>query len=173
MNRDVGPAGEGDDGLSAVADEPVGGRDDAVEHRRDRGAVDIRQHGVDGRALAVAGDEDGNVFEEKTRVLRPPPRSRGWRGKIGASALERLIGIGGRLAAPPLLHHRAYGSVPRRFDRVRLGRAHGFGEDRATRNSGCAAPVGPTGVLTFARGPWASHLQATEHARHTTKPLAR
>src|SRR5271166_6656565 len=69
---------------------------------------------------------------------------------------NRLIGIGGRLAAPPLPHHRAYGSVPRRFDRVRLGRAHRFGEDRASRNSGCAAPVGPTGVLTFARGPWAS-----------------
>ena len=28
------------------------------------------------------------------------------------------IGIGGRLAAPPLPHHRAYGSVPRRFGRV-------------------------------------------------------
>ena len=26
------------------------------------------------------------------------------------------IGIGGRLAASPLPHHRAYGSVPRRFD---------------------------------------------------------
>src|SRR5271166_6315387 len=25
------------------------------------------------------------------------------------------IGIGGRLATPPLPHHRAYGSVPRRF----------------------------------------------------------
>jgi len=25
------------------------------------------------------------------------------------------IGIGGHLAAPPLPHHRAYGSVPRRF----------------------------------------------------------
>jgi len=27
-----------------------------------------------------------------------------------------LIGIGGSLATPPLPHHRAYGSVPRRFD---------------------------------------------------------
>src|SRR5271165_629068 len=66
------------------------------------------------------------------------------------------IGIGGCLAASPLPHHLAYGSVPRRFDRVKLGRAHRFGEDRANRNSGCAALVGPTGVLTFARGPWAS-----------------
>ena len=28
------------------------------------------------------------------------------------------IGIGGSLAAPPLPHHRAYGSVPRRFERL-------------------------------------------------------
>jgi hypothetical protein len=31
------------------------------------------------------------------------------------------IGIGGHLAMPPLPHHRAYGSVPRRFDWVSLG----------------------------------------------------
>jgi predicted transposase YbfD/YdcC len=37
------------------------------------------------------------------------------------------IGIGGRLATPPLPHHRAYGSVPRRFDRAKLGRAHRVG----------------------------------------------
>jgi DDE superfamily endonuclease len=30
-----------------------------------------------------------------------------------------VIGIGGSLAAPPLPHHRAYGSVPRRFDPVK------------------------------------------------------
>src|SRR5208337_2473066 len=41
------------------------------------------------------------------------------------------IGIGGHLATPPLPHHRAYGSVPRRFggfgfDEVRHGdQAHG------------------------------------------------
>ena len=40
----------------------------------------------------------------------------------------RMIGIGGCLAAPPLPHHLAYGSVPRRFDRVKLGRAHRFGK---------------------------------------------
>jgi hypothetical protein len=31
------------------------------------------------------------------------------------------IGIGGYLAMPPLPHHRAYGSVPRRFDWGKLG----------------------------------------------------
>src|SRR6476646_9075497 len=29
-----------------------------------------------------------------------------------------LIGIGGSLAAPPLPHHLAYGSVPRRFEKL-------------------------------------------------------
>ena len=67
-----------------------------------------------------------------------------------------LIGIGGRLTAPPLPHHRAYGSVPRRFDRVKLWREHGVGEDRVSRNSGCAVPVGPPGVLTCARTPSAN-----------------
>src|SRR6266404_851308 len=38
------------------------------------------------------------------------PKSRGW--PIGQAA---SIGIGGHLATPPLPHHRAYGSVPRRF----------------------------------------------------------
>src|SRR5271166_1577175 len=58
---------------------------------------------------------------------------------------RRKIGIGGCLAEPPSPHHLAYGSVPRRFDRVKLGRAHRFEGDRASRNSCCAAPVGPTG----------------------------
>ena len=52
---------------------------------------------------------------------------------VGPLVPERvidLIGIGGRLAAPPLPHHRAYGSVPRRFDRVKLRRAHRAGGDR-------------------------------------------
>ena len=34
-----------------------------------------------------------------------------------------LIGIGGHLAMSPLPHHRAYGSVPRRFGRLSR---HGF-----------------------------------------------
>ena len=39
-------------------------------------------------------------------------------------ALWKLIGIGGHLAVPPLPHHRAYGSVPRRFGRLK-------GQDRS------------------------------------------
>src|SRR3954463_3632331 len=78
------------------------------------------------------------------------------------------IGIGGRLAAPPLPHHRAYGSVPRRFDRVKLEQRRRGGEDRDRRRTGCAAPVGLPDVLTYARtrsanrqqpprGTWARH----------------
>src|ERR1700746_248894 len=72
----------------------------------------------------------------------------------GALVVEfELIGIGGHLAMPPLPHHRAYGSVPRRFDWVKLGRRRGVGEDRVSRSSDCAGPVGPPGVRTCARTP--------------------
>jgi SAM-dependent methyltransferase len=68
-------------------------------------------------------------------------------------ARNRLIGIGGHLAMPPLPHHRAYGSVPRRFDWVRLVQRHRVGGDGVRRNSGCAGLVGPPGVRTCARTP--------------------
>src|SRR5215831_8965898 len=35
--------------------------------------------------------------------------------EVSAPANGGSIGIGGHLAMPPLPHHRAYGSVPRRF----------------------------------------------------------
>ena len=79
--------------------------------------------------------------------------------RVGTGWPGPSIGIGGRLAAPPLPHHRAYGSVPRRFDRVKLGRGHRVEEDRGTRSSGCAGPVGPPGVLTCARTPSANRRQ--------------
>src|SRR6516164_143865 len=66
------------------------------------------------------------------------------------------IGIGGHLAAPPLPHHRAYGSVPRRLDRVKRGQERRGGEDRDCRNTGCAAPVGRPDVRTCARNQSAS-----------------
>ena len=45
--------------------------------------------------------------------------------------LEHAIGIGGHLAVPPLPHHRAYGSVPRRFDRIKRRRGHSVRRRRA------------------------------------------
>src|SRR5215831_18627257 len=70
-----------------------------------------------------------------------------------------VIGIGGHLAAPPLPHHRAYGSVPRRFDRVKRGQERRGGEDRDRRNTGCAEPVGRPDVWTCARNRSASRQQ--------------
>src|SRR5260370_36129023 len=61
------------------------------------------------------------------------------------------IGIGGRLATPPLPHHRAYGSVPRRFDRVKLAQASRVGGDEESRRSDFAGRDGPPGVRTCAR----------------------
>ena len=81
-----------------------------------------------------------------------------WRGDYEPvlAVVCGLIGIGGHLAAPPLPHHRAYGSVPRRFDRVKRWRGHRVGEGRGRRRSGCAGPVGPPGVRTCARSPSAN-----------------
>ena len=45
--------------------------------------------------------------------------------RAGDGRMVPEIGIGGSLAAPPLPHHRAYGSVPRRFER--------FGHHSATK----------------------------------------
>jgi hypothetical protein len=52
------------------------------------------------------------IAEAKIATLQLQP--------ITPSRAGGLIGIGGRLTAPPLPHHLAYGSVPRRFDRVEL-----------------------------------------------------
>ena len=64
------------------------------------------------------------------------------------------IGIGGRLAAPPLPHHQAYGSVPRRFDRVKPLRQCRAGEGRDRRKHGCAGLSAPPGVMTCAKIRW-------------------
>src|SRR5271170_7761093 len=91
-------------------------------------------------------------------------------GNVDAGAVGDApkIGIGGRLATPPLPHHRAYGSVPRRFDRVKLEQKDRGGEDRGRRNTGCAGPVGPPDVLTCARTQSASRRQPPRRtsARH-------
>jgi hypothetical protein len=65
------------------------------------------------------------------------------------------IGIGGRLATPPLHTTGHTDPVPRRFDRV----AHRFGEDRATRNRRCVGLVGRPDVRTSARALLVSQLR--------------
>ena len=64
----------------------------AVCGRRDRnrGAIDIRQHRVDSRGLAVAGDEDG-MFSKRDRDDGPRRRPRArLAGKFGARSLTLL-----------------------------------------------------------------------------------
>src|SRR5271165_475159 len=107
----------------------------------------------------MRGEEDSRCFQISRIALETVSRFRRKRKDEESKQLGGLIGIGGRLATPPLPHHRAYGSVPRRFDRVRLGRAHRFGEDRATRNSRCVGPVGPPDVRTCARAQLVNQLR--------------
>ena len=66
------------------------------------------------------------------------------------------IGIGGHLTMPPLPHHRAYGSVPRRFDRIRPQQGCRVWGGRASRNGGCVGPAGPPHVRPCASTPSAS-----------------
>src|SRR5260370_11980579 len=70
-------------------------------------------------------------------------------GHLCALLLSRFvpeIRIGGQLTVPPLPHHRAYGSVPRRFDPVKPGQIRRGGGGGGGRRMGCAAGVCPPGV---------------------------
>ena len=81
------------------------------------------------------------------------------------------IGIGGSLAAPPLPHHRAYGSV------------HGGSADyavwawarearrRVLRKSSLGSAMASAGLLLIRQGPWA--LPAVCAARSRPTPLRR
>ena len=85
MKGDPGSAGESGDRLSAIADQMIARRNDAGEGCSHRSAVHLRQDGVEGRALPVAGDEDRDIVLIKASTFRPacapvptprpPPRS--------------------------------------------------------------------------------------------------
>ena len=47
-------------------------RDDAGERGADRSAIDLRQDGVEGGALPVAGDEDRDIVLIKARMPGRP-----------------------------------------------------------------------------------------------------
>lgn len=59
----------------------------------------------------------------KRGVSRAPAVCKGRERAFLSVAMLVMIGIGESLTAPPLPHHLAYGSVPRRFDRVERQRA--------------------------------------------------
>lgn len=76
---------------------------------------------------------DGSLHVPATRQ-----RPAGVGASTAMTRLWTLIGIGGHLAMSPLPHHRAYGSVPRRFGRLSVtvrGTA-----DRASRSTRRGAP---------------------------------
>ena len=88
MEGNAGAAGEAGDRQAAVADEVIGRRDESGQRRVDGGARDLRQNGVAGRALPVAGDEDGNIVLIGTGMAgRPAPLARRAR-QVGPSPLE-------------------------------------------------------------------------------------
>ena len=72
------------------------------------------------RPVQVGGFDVNIVTHRRGGPVRyhawPPPWEPSCRTRTGP--LWKLIGIGGHLAVPPLPHHRAYGSVPRRFGRL-------------------------------------------------------
>ena len=70
---------------------------------------------VKGKPVRGGSEEERANAQRGSGFFRVLPRS--------GLVQWKLIGIGGSLAAPPLPHHRAYGSVPRRFDRVKPAQA--------------------------------------------------
>ena len=64
------------------------GRNDARQHRGDRGVVVLRQYSVEGRAFPVAGDEDGNVVLIGAGCRAVPPRLRALRGRSDQRPLK-------------------------------------------------------------------------------------
>src|SRR5271165_1228637 len=62
VRRDAGLAGEGGNRRATVAAELVGRGDSAAESGGNGHPVQLRQHRIRGRALTVAGDDDGYLF---------------------------------------------------------------------------------------------------------------
>jgi hypothetical protein len=55
---------------------------------------------------------------QRARIRSALPQSSDVSGARQHFGFVPMIGIGGSLAAPPLPHHLAYGSVPRRFEKL-------------------------------------------------------
>ena len=76
-----GSTGESGDRLAAIADEMIARRDDSGEGEAHRSAVDLGQDRVEGGAVPVAGDKDGNVVRRRPGCLAVPPRLRAFLGR--------------------------------------------------------------------------------------------
>ena len=90
MEGNPGSTGESGDRLAAIADERIARRDNSGEGEAHRSAVDLGQDRVEGGAVPVAGDKDGNVVLVKARMpgrsAAPSRLSR----QVGPSALEEF-----------------------------------------------------------------------------------
>ena len=71
VKGNFGLAREGGQRLAAIADEMISRRYDARQHGGDRGAVVVRQNGVEGRPLPVAGDKEREYCPDKGRDAWP------------------------------------------------------------------------------------------------------
>ena len=151
---------------NARLDFALRGISDRIEQR----ALNLEQmlHGVQG-LFATAKFSDRLMFREYVQALQldanfsgiqaiglvefVPAQSKDSHEADMRSRTEAGIGIGGRLATPPLPHHRAYGSVPRRFDRVKPSKVQRFEEDQENRIHDFVRRVEPPGVRTCGRVP--------------------
>ena len=145
---------------------PASSSTGAITQAVSAGAASATRHGTARRGSASSTGATPTNRVSQHRTGGEAGLQNGRRANYGRLATTRrtslmgpTIGIGGRLTAPPLPHHRAYGSVPRRFDRIKLGQGHGAEEDRGTRSNGCVGRVGPPGVLTCARIPSVNRRQ--------------
>jgi hypothetical protein len=68
VEGNAGPAGEAGDWKAAVADQMIDGRNDPGKRRANGGAGDLRQDRIEGCALPVARDQDGNAVLISTRM---------------------------------------------------------------------------------------------------------
>ena len=67
MEGNAGAAGEAGDRQAAVADEVIGRRDESGQRRVDGGARDLRQNGVEGRALKGRGRRGREYCPDRDR----------------------------------------------------------------------------------------------------------
>jgi hypothetical protein len=88
VQGDFGLARKGGEDSATIADQMIFACDDAGERRADRDAVDLRQDGVEGRALAIARDKNGNVFLIEAGMFRRSSTFARLAGQIGPAALE-------------------------------------------------------------------------------------
>src|SRR5262249_44748617 len=99
-------------------DPPLQGAELTIREPSGEAALKVLEEGLgleSGSALKPVAEFGPDLLE---RILPGPPGPGGERFAGQPLGVPVLMGIGGSLAAPPLPHHRAYGSVPRRFDRV-------------------------------------------------------